>query len=1220
MITRESQGPVGGRSWLSAALVVIVMAAGVLAASNARASLVLSDPFAYTAGDLNTQGGWSGSMNWDVATTGLLAYPPLSGMSPTGYQATINNYGGAVTKNLGSSLDFGAAGTYYMSFLVRKNQTGQTGSEYLWMVLEDGSAAQKTAIGIGSNENLLLGANTTTFGVSTNVLSGSTDYLYVAKLATSAGAETYSVKAYAPSFSGPWTEPTTWDLTQTPTVSGAATRLRIDAGSVGDYTIDEIRLGTTWEDVVSAVPVLASTWTGAVDGNWDVGATANWAGGATFSNGNQAVFDDTATGTTSVTVAAGGVLPVSTTVNNATKPYTIGGGAISGSGTLTKTGAATLILSGANTYTGSTIINGGTVILAGGNDRLPATTALSLANAAGVTLDLNATNQTVKWLEGGGSTGGRVTNTGASRSVLTLNLGASATRTYAGTIAGDVQLVVRNSTTKNTDVQILTATNSYTGGTVVDNGFLRVANDAYLGAVPGSLDPDNIILKNGGALQNNNSDLALNANRGIFLESGNGVFYAGWTRPQGITVNGPVSGPGNLVKTDGGTTILAVANSYTGTTTVSQGPLRIRHASALGATSAGTTVNSGGALELENLGTVAPEPLTLNGSGVNNGGALRSVAGNNTYVVPITLGSAARINADAGTLTLDVAAGNAVSAANQSITFGGAGNITVADPISLGSGGLSKDGAGTLILSRDNAYGGITYVNAGTLMATSAGALGTTAGGTQIAGGTLALQGGITLPAAEAITLGGISGPGTLRNLAGANALGGNLALGGVSATIDSQAGALTIAGSVDMGGSSLTVTGAGNTVIEGAISGAHTAPGFVAIPGLVAGTLSGSSMSLAPNPGILGVNMMLSPHAGLTNVSPPWAGNTTWVYTGQFYDADGTFSFGENIDDATWIKIDGSVRLNNATWNVPAGTGILNLGMGPASDGWHDVEIRFFNGGGSAGAFAGSGWTTTKGFGLNAAGTTSTNGADYPDSVTDPGNATLWRVTTPFVRSDLVKSGAGTLTLNGNNTYVGTTTVQEGTLLVNGTTSGQASYTVESGATLGGNGAIGLASGAAVTFQGGAFLAPGTSPGKLAVDGDLTLADGSTYVWELGDDRDANRLERGEDYDVVDLTGTLQLGDWTLALVDAGGEARAGDKLYLFTGFTDLETLGNVTFDLSQAPAWLEFTRPGDLRIDRDSVGLYLSGLQSVPEPSTLALAALSLAGLAVFVRRRTR
>jgi autotransporter-associated beta strand protein len=1202
---------------LNAALAVIVAVGSVLAASNARASVVLAEPFAYTAGDLNTQGGWSGSTNWDVATTGLLTYPVASGMSATGNQATINGGGGAVTKNLGSSLDFGATGTYYMSFLVRKNQTAQTGNEYLWMVLEDGSAAQKTAIGIGSGENLLLGANTGTFGASANTLSGSTDYLYVAKLVASAGAEQFSVKAYAPSAAGPWTEPTTWDLTQTPTVSGTATRLRIDGGSVGYYTIDEIRLGTTWEDVVSAVPVLTFTWTGAVDGNWDVGATANWVGGATFSNGSFAVFDDTATGTTNVTVAAGGVSPASTTVNNATKPYTFGGGAIGGSGNLTKTGAATLTLSAANTYAGSTIINGGTVVLAGGNDRLPATTALSLANAAGVTLDLNATNQTVKWLEGGGSTGGRVTNTGASRSVLTLNLGASATRTYAGTITGDVQLVVRNSTTKNTDVQILTATNSYTGGTVVDNGFLRVASDAYLGAVPGSFDADNIILKNGGAIQNNNSSLSLHANRGIYLENGNGVLYSGWSHAQGIVVNGAISGPGNLVKTDSGTVILNTANTYTGTTTVSQGPLRIRHVSALGTTSAGTTVSSGGALELDNPGTVAPEPLTLNGTGVSNGGALRSVAGNNTYTSPITLGSAARINADAGTLTLDVAAGNAVSAANQSITFGGAGNITVADPISLGSGGLAKDGAGTLILSRDNAYTGATVISGGTLVATSAGVLGTTAGGTQVAGGTLALQGGITIPAAEAITLGGISGPGTLRNLDGANALGGNLALGGVSATIDSQAGALTIAGSVDMGGSNLIVTGAGNTVIEGAISGVHTASGSTAIPGLVAGTLSGSSMSLAANPGILGVNMMLSPHAGLTNVSPPWAGNTTWVYTGQFYDADGTFSFGENVDDATWIKIDGSVRLNDGSWNTPTTTGILNLGMGPAGDGWHDVEIRFFNGGGGAGAVAGNGWTATKGFGLNAAGTTSTNGADYPDSVTDPGNATLWRNMVLTVASDLVKSGTGTLTLNGDNTYVGTTTVQEGTLLVNGSTSGQGSYTVESGATLGGNGAIGLASGAAVTFQGGAFLSPGTSLGELAVGGDLTLADGSTYVWELGDDGDANLLERGEDYDVMDLTGTLQLGDWTLALVDVGGEARAGDKLYLFTGFTDLEMLGNVTFDLSQAPAWLEFTRPGDLRIDRDSVGLYLSGLQSVPEPSALALAGLSLAGLAIFVRR---
>ena len=59
------------------------------------------------------------------------------------------------------------------------------------------------------------------------------------------------------------------------------------------------------------------------------------------------------------------------------------GGAVSGNYSLTKAGAGTLTLSGANTYGGNTNINAGTLRLAGDN-RLPPATQVSLANAAGV--------------------------------------------------------------------------------------------------------------------------------------------------------------------------------------------------------------------------------------------------------------------------------------------------------------------------------------------------------------------------------------------------------------------------------------------------------------------------------------------------------------------------------------------------------------------------------------------------------------------------------------------------------------------------------------------------------------------------------------------------------------------------------------------------------------------------------------------------------------------
>ena len=102
------------------------------------------------------------------------------------------------------------------------------------------------------------------------------------------------------------------------------------------------------------------------------------------------------------------------------------------------------------------------------------TTNVVLANTAGATLDLNGNNQQVRWITGGGTTGGVITNTGGTTKALTLNLLNSGAQTYSGAINGDLQLVVQNATTKNSDSQALAAVNSYTGGTVVDAGTLAL--------------------------------------------------------------------------------------------------------------------------------------------------------------------------------------------------------------------------------------------------------------------------------------------------------------------------------------------------------------------------------------------------------------------------------------------------------------------------------------------------------------------------------------------------------------------------------------------------------------------------------------------------------------------------------------------------------------------------------------------------------------------------
>ena len=101
----------------------------------------------------------------------------------------------------------------------------------------------------------------------------------------------------------------------------------------------------------------------------------------------------------------------------------------SGSGGLVMVGSGTMTLSAADVYSGGTTINGGTLRLGPGGT-LPGGTALSLANAAGATFNLNGYNQTIGTLAGGGAAGGSV-NLGAGGGNLTVG-GNGASMTYAG--------------------------------------------------------------------------------------------------------------------------------------------------------------------------------------------------------------------------------------------------------------------------------------------------------------------------------------------------------------------------------------------------------------------------------------------------------------------------------------------------------------------------------------------------------------------------------------------------------------------------------------------------------------------------------------------------------------------------------------------------------------------------------------------------------------------
>ena len=158
-------------------------------------------------------------------------------------------------------------------------------------------------------------------------------------------------------------------------------------------------------------------------------------------------------------------------------------------------------------------------------------------------------------------------------------------------------------------------------------------------------------------------------------------------------------------------------------------------------------MSSGAALQLQSgSGITVNNILGLDGSGINNDGALRNISGSNTYTGAVNLTSAARINSDADTLYLT--SGN-ITLGNNSLTVGGSANTVVGSLLS-GNGGLIKDGAGTVTLLSDAvSFTGSTAVSVGVLNVQSGAALGT---GTATVSSGAALQ----LQSGSGITVGNV--------------------------------------------------------------------------------------------------------------------------------------------------------------------------------------------------------------------------------------------------------------------------------------------------------------------------------------------------------------------------------------------------------------------------------------------------------------------------------
>jgi autotransporter-associated beta strand protein len=488
-----------------------------------------------------------------------------------------------------------------------------------------------------------------------------------------------------------------------------------------------------------------------------------YAGGTLFNGGILAVKSDTELGTGPLTFD-GGTLEALATGGGITsnKPIAILGsggrfladpgtnsilsGSIAGASntnnSFTKDGSGTLILSGVNTYAGSTSVVLGTL-------KAGASTAFSPLSDFVVdsVLDLNGFDNTVGSLAGTGL----VTNTGLTAASLTAGVANNANTTFNGTLAdGRSRLGFIKA---GGGTMILTGPQTYSGNTMIVGGTLQLGDDRAASSIVGS-----VVTSTGGTLVLYNADSSrittiANANNGatVFDNASSAGHSLITSVSGGITLffNQSTAGHAALITNSGGETQFAgTSTAGNSTITTNTGGLTSFTAASTAA-SATIVTNAGGSTLFTGSSTGGQARLITNAGGIvdiskvtsSNGMTAGSVEGAGTYFL------------GANTLT--------VGLNNRSTEVSG----VIADGKAHVGGSLIKTGAGTLTLSGLNTYSGGTVIDDGTL----------TIDGTQALGlGNVVVNGGILNADPQPINVKGNylqSAGGTLQlQVAGANA------------------------------------------------------------------------------------------------------------------------------------------------------------------------------------------------------------------------------------------------------------------------------------------------------------------------------------------------------------------------------------------------------------------------------------------------------------------